>query len=51
MLLIIDIRKNRVEAEAYEVEIFDEEKYRNFRLKYLNLIKRSTEISDKNIEI
>ena len=45
-MLIIDIRKNRVDAEAYDVEIFDGEKYRNFRLKYLNLIKRKTEISD-----
>ena len=45
-MLIIDIRNNKVDAEAYEVEIFDEEKYRNFRLKYLNLMERSTEISD-----
>ena len=45
-MLIIDIRKNRADAEAYEVEIFDGEKYRNLRLKHLNLIKRSTEISN-----
>ena len=46
MLLIIDIRKNRVDAKAYELKIFGEMKYRNFRLKCLNLIKRNTEISD-----
>ena len=49
-MLVNDIKKNKVEAEAYEVEIFDEEKYTNFRLKYLNLRKRKQKSQIKIFE-